>query len=198
MRHLLPLLLTILPALAPAAHAADWRPVERLDPYTVTGATGIALYRSIGERGPEVGGSRTIAHTRFDLTWTRDYRPQADGSCVLAVARPHLVITYTVPKAPAGIAPAVKASWDRFIAGMKEHERVHGRAIVDMVEKITAFSTGLTAADDPNCQKVRAALQKRLGEFIGEHRRQSQDFDREEMSEGGNVQQLILALVNGP
>ena len=40
---------------------------------------------SIGENGPVISGSRrTIAHTTFQLTWGRDYRERADGSCVIA------------------------------------------------------------------------------------------------------------------
>ena len=51
--------------------AADWKAVEREQPYTIQGTTGPELYASIGERGPEVAGlTRTIAHTTFKLTWT--------------------------------------------------------------------------------------------------------------------------------
>lgn len=185
-------------ALGLPALASDLHPVERTRTYAISGTTGIALYRSIGERGPEVGGSRTIAHTGFDLTWTRDYRPQADDACVLAVARPHLTVTTTLPKAPAGLPPAVAGSWQRFLAGIAAHERVHGRDIVAMVRGIEAFSTGLSAPDDPGCRKVRAALQAHLADVMAEHRRRTADFERAEMSDGGPVHRLILDLVNGP
>ena len=62
----------LLAAALPALAQQDWQPVERIAPYSVTGASGIELYRSIGERGPEVGAGRTIAHTDFELLWTRD------------------------------------------------------------------------------------------------------------------------------
>lgn len=181
-----------------AAEARDWQPQERVAPYPISGTTGIALYRSIGERGPAVGPRRAVAHTSFDLLWTRDYRPQADGSCVLAVARPSLVITYTLPKAPDGLAPAVAASWRRFRDGIAAHERVHGRHITEMVEKIAEVSLGLSAPDDPGCRKVRAALQGHLARLLAEQRQRGRDFDRVEMSDGGNVHRLILDLVNGP
>ena len=90
-------------AALPAAAAADWRPVERIEHYAITGSTGIELYRSIGDNGPSVGIGRAIAYTDFDLLWSRDYRPQADGSCVLASARPSLTITYLLPRAPASL-----------------------------------------------------------------------------------------------
>ena len=37
----------------------------------------------------------------------------------------------------------------------------------------------------------------RLGALSQAQRQQSRDFDRTELSEGGNIHQLILALVNG-
>lgn len=183
---------------APIAPAEPWEPVEQIKRYAVVGATGIELYRSIGERGPAAGVGQAVAVTSFKLTWTRDYRPQPDGSCVLAVAKPKLIITYTLPAAPKNLSPAVAESWKRFITGVEKHERVHGEQIIDMVRGIEAFSRGLTAEADPKCQKVREKLQARLKTFSDERVRQSREFDKVELTEGGAVHQLILALVNGP
>lgn len=191
-------LLALSSPLAAAAQAlGSWKPVEQVKTYAISGASGFALYQSIGERGP-TAGVQAVAHTTFRLTWRRDYRPQPDGACVLATARPNLTIIYTWPKAPANLPRDVAASWQRFIAGVEKHERVHGEHIVDMVKKIEVFSTGLRAPDDPKCQKVRAVLQKRLGELSDEQRQRGRDFDRSELSDGGAVHQLILSLVNGP
>ena len=179
----------------PAA-AAEWKPAERVETYGVTGDTGIDLYRSIGENGPNVGVGRAIAYTTFDLKWSRDYRPQPDGACRLVTAKPWLTIIYKLPKA-GKLPPATQRLWDVFAAGIAAHERVHGEIILDMVKQIEAFSVGLTAPDDPGCRKVRAVLQKRLGELSQEQRAKGRDFDKVEMSDGGNVHRLILALVNG-
>ncbi len=183
----------------PFAHAqtASWKPSEQIKTYAITGSSGIDLYRSIGERGPQAG-VQAVAHTTFKLTWRRDYRPQPDGACVLATARPNLTIIYTWPKAPTKLPPDVAASWQRFIAGVEKHERVHGQHILEMVKKIEAFSVGLRAEDDPKCQKVRVVLQQRLGELSDEQRQRGRDFDMDELSNGGAVHQLILTLVNGP
>ena len=190
---LLPLLLATTPAQAATSH-----PVTRNLTYPVAGATGLALYRSIGEKGPEIAGRTVIAHTRFDLTWTRRYRPRPDGACVLAVAVPHLTVTTTLPQAPAELAPAVARSWARFRAGVAAHESVHGRAIVAMVKRIAAFSAGLTAPADPGCRKVRAKLQAYLAKTIAAHKAASRAFDREEWGEDGAMRRLVLELVNGP
>ncbi|MCG6113595.1 MAG: DUF922 domain-containing protein [Mesorhizobium sp.] len=181
----------------PGAAMADWRPVERVEHYAVTGSTGIELYRSIGENGPSVGVGRAIAYTDFDLLWSRDYRPQADGSCVLASAVPSLTITYRLPRAPAALPAHTQRLWDVFIAGVEKHERVHGEILLDMTRQIEAVSVGLRAENDPDCQKVRAELQRQLVAISEERHERNREFDRVELSEGGNVHQLVLALVNG-
>jgi predicted secreted Zn-dependent protease len=179
------------------ASAAEWKPVERIEAYAISGATGIALYRSIGEHGPKIGKGRVIAYTDFKLLWSRDYRPQPDGSCVLASARPSLTITYRLPKPSGELPPPLRDSWARFRSGIEAHEREHGAGIVEMVRAIEATSVGLTVADDPKCRKIRQELTGRLAELSREQRRKSREFDQIEMSDGGNVHRLILALVNG-
>jgi predicted secreted Zn-dependent protease len=184
-------------AAAISGAAANWEAVERGEPYSISGTTGIELYQSIGANGPKIGIGRAIAYTNFDLKWSRDYQPQPGGSCVLVTARPHLIITYALPKPSSSLSPAMQRNWDRFIEGIRAHERVHGEDIKEMVRAIEAYSVGLSAPADPGCQKVRQKLQARLGELSQAQRQKSRDFDRVEMSNGGNIHQLILTLVNG-
>jgi len=186
----------VLIALLPGAARADWKPAEKIVTYPVSGRTGIDLYRSIGENGPKVGIGRVIAYTDFDLKWSRDYQKR-NGGCVLASARPFLTITHRLPKVSGELPAETQRLWKAFIAGVEKHERVHGEIILDMVKKIEAFSVGLTVPDDPDCQKIRAVLTKKLGELSQEQRQKSRAFDRAEMSDGGNVHQLVLRLVNG-
>lgn len=177
--------------------AAEWKAVEREVPYEIQGTTGPELYASIGDRGPEVGGlMRTIAHTTFKLTWTRDYQPR-NGGCVLASAKPKLTITYTLPKPASRLSGNVRSNWDLFISGVRDHEKVHGQMIKDMALKIERISIGLTVENDPNCRKIRQELTRRLAAISQEQRSKSRDFDRVELGDGGNIHQLILRLVNG-
>lgn len=179
------------------ALAADWKAVEREQPYLIRGTTGPELYASIGERGPEVGGlMRTIAYTTFKLTWTRDYQPR-NGGCVLASAKPKLTITYALPKPASRLAGTVRSNWETFIAGVRDHEKVHGEMIKDMVREIERISVGLAVDNDPNCRKIRQELTRRLAAISQEQRQKSRDFDRVELGDGGNIHQLILRLVNG-
>jgi predicted secreted Zn-dependent protease len=184
-------------ASVPAMALAEWQAVEELRPYSISGKTGAELYESIGARGPEAGAGRAIAHTTFKLTWTRKYEPQGNA-CVIVTNRPKLIITYTLPKPSAALPAAVKSSWETFISGVQAHERVHGETIKEMVKEIEATSIGLTVADDPDCKKIRIELTRRLGEISQRQRQRGRDFDKIEMGDGGNIQQLILKLVNGP
>lgn len=183
-------------SLTSPAHA-QWQAVEKTNTYAISGQTGAELYASIGERGPKVGGLvRAIAHTDFKLTWTRKYEPQ-DGGCTLVSAKPKLIITYTLPKPAKPLEGAMAQNWETFIAGVRDHERVHGDFIKDLVKAIEATSVGLSVAGDPNCREIRTELTRRLGELSMAQRQRSRDFDRVELSAGGNVHQLILNLVNG-
>lgn len=192
------ILLAVLLISSPAL--ADWKPIEKIDTYAVSGESAEQLYLSIGEKGPAVGtdgkARRVIAHTFFKLTWQRDYQPQA-GACVLKSARPKLIITYTLPKPAGKLPPALQARWDTFAAGLIAHEKVHGAGIVDMVDKIVAFSTGLTAENDPGCKKVRAELTAYLDKLSKAQRQDSRDFDKVEFGQDGNMLKLIAAFLGG-
>lgn len=176
---------------------AEGQVIERTEPYAISGTTGPELYASIGERGPLVGeGVRTIAHTNFKLTWRRDYQRRGNA-CTLASARPKLIITYTLPKPSAKLPPAVQKRWDVFIDGLRRHERMHGEDIKTMVKRIEATTIGFTVDNDPKCTKIREAIKEPLSQASLAQRKQSRDFDRVEMGEGGNIRRLILGLVNG-
>lgn len=184
-------------ASVPLSAFAEWQAVEKEAPYSIAGQTGAELYASIGERGPKAGLGRAIAHTNFKLTWTRKYEERG-GACVLAVAKPKLIITYTLPK-PAKLLPSgTRENWDIFIDGVRKHEIVHGDFIKEMVRAIEQATLGLTVPDDPKCRKIRAEMTKRLGALSQEQRQRSRDFDQVELTDGGNIHRLILRLVNGP
>ncbi len=183
-------------ALGPISANAEWKPVEREETYAIAGTTEPQLYMSIGERGPKIWSGRVIAHTNFALTWTRDYKPQPDGACVLTRATPKLIITYTIPKPASPLPPQVRARWDTFIAGVRAHEKVHGEFIKDMVREIEAASVGLTVPNDPKCKAIRNALTKRLGPISAKKGKRDAEFDRTELSDGGNVRRMVIAFVN--
>jgi predicted secreted Zn-dependent protease len=188
--------LLLAPLLPFPAFAAEVQAAEKIVPYAISGGSGIELYRSIGEHGPKSRNGRAIALTDYRLIWTRRYVPEG-GNCRLTTAVPHLTLITHLPK-PSGKLPArTDALWATFIAGITAHERVHGEIIKATVDAIRSATEGLTVPGDPSCRKIRAEVTKRVAALAAEMRRKNRDFDRVEMGKGGNVQQLILALVNG-
>lgn len=185
-------------ALATPTFAAEWKPTEQNVHYAISGTTPLALYTSIGEKGPELRGKRrAIAHTTWDLKWRRDYQKQAQG-CVLASALPFLKIIYTLPKPASKLSGVVNARWKRFYDGIVVHEHQHGVMIRQMTQTIIDETVGLTTAqDDGNCTELRAKVLATVKTQFENYTSRSFAFDREEMTRGGNVQQLVLGLVNG-
>ena len=102
-----------------------------------------------------------------------------------------------LPKPAEQLPAPIQKNWETFASGVRDHEKVHGEMIKDMVRDIEAVSVGLSVSGDPDCRKIRTELTKRLSELSLAQRQRSRDFDRTELSEGGNVHQLILNLVNG-
>lgn len=193
----LPLALAVAMLLGASTPAsAEWKPVERIVTYAIEGTSGPELYASIGARGPQAGGGRAIAHTNFRLTWKRDYQRRATA-CVLATAVPTLVITITVPKPARTLSPQITAKWQRFIAGVIAHERVHGEHITAMTRDIEKATVGLVEENDPDCRKIRQTMQPILGALSDRQRAQGREFDRIELGAGGNIERLVLGLVNG-
>lgn len=190
-------ILGVLLAALPMTAGAEWRAVETVKTYAISGTSGPQLYASIGQRGPTVGGlMRAIAHTSFKLTWTRKYEKR-DNSCVLAIARPKLIITYVLPKPASNLAAPTRENWQKFISGVQAHERVHGDFIKEMVGEIEKATLGLTVPDDPGCTKIRTEMTRLLTAISQAQRQRSVDFDRVELTNGGNIHQLVLELVNG-
>lgn len=180
------------------ARADDIRPKYVEKTYAISGTSGFDLYQSIGERGPRIrgGASSAIALTEFDLKWGRDY-VRRGNDCVLAEVRPFLTITYTYPKPSQKLPPEVAARWRVFIEGMRTHEEVHGRYVLEMAQQIYDTTLGFSQPDDPNCRKIRQAIQTPLKTAFDRYKARNRAFEQSEMRRGGNVHQLILQLVNG-
>jgi len=175
------------------AHAADGVTVTEKH-FAISGSTGAELYASIGRNGPD----NAIAHTTYTLTWSRRRLVPQGGACRLADARPTVAITYTFPK-PEGKLPAVaRKRWDIFIAGVREHEEVHGQMIREMLADLNASIAGLVTRNDAGCQKAKREMTRRVKEATLAHKERSRAFDRVEMSAGGTVHRLVMALVNEP
>jgi predicted secreted Zn-dependent protease len=183
-------------ALILAANSAEWKPREIVKTYGVSGSSGPELYQSIGENGPLIGTVRTIAHTNWDIKWSRNYVPDGEA-CILKSAKPFVAIIYTLPKPSSKLSSAMAARWAPFIEGIHAHEKVHGVDIVAMVDEIIANTVGLRHENDAQCKLIRAQVLTLVKAANETYRAKSKAFDNQEMSVGGPMHRLILALVNG-
>lgn len=181
-----------------AANAQDsWKATEEIKPYSISGTSGFELYRSIGERGPQIAGKRrVIAHTSYVLTWDRKF-DHSGNACTIISARPKLKITYTLPKPSKRLSPDIQKNWDTFYKGVYQHELEHGEIAKEMTRDIVQTTMGLSVPNDPKCSKMRKELIKIITDYVKIQRERGQAFDRAEMGSGGNVEQLVLSLVNG-
>jgi predicted secreted Zn-dependent protease len=198
-RTVLALTLALVASPLAAQEPGAWKPVEKIERYAISGQTELDLYKSIGEKGPMVRGGkvRAIAYTDFKLTWTRRYENDANGGCRIAENTPNVTIIYRFPKPTGKLSPSVKANWATFEAGIETHERQHGQFIMQMVRRMVAETSGLSAANDPSCKQVRAELTRRLGAAFKEKSGKDAAFDKAEMGDGGTVRRLVMTFVYG-
>lgn len=182
--------------LALPAPAAEWQATEVTKTYAVSGSSGPELYASIGQNGPTIGPTRTIAVTNYDLRWRRSYVPEGT-SCRLAAAIPFLTITYTLPKPSAKLPAATAALWQAFADGIAAHEKVHGRYVREMTQAILDTTVGMVVENDPGCRLIKERVKAPILEAGLAYKAKNSAFEKSEMAKGGNVHRLILALVNG-
>ena len=171
-----------------SAHAAG---PAKIVTYPVEGASGIELYRSIGANGPK----GVIAETRYKLSWKRLFDEEG-GDCRLVRFEPALSISVVLPKPKKPLADPLRQRWETFIAGVRKHEDVHVEMIGRMVEATRKAAAGAEVKNDRTCAKVKKLVSRIISEHVEGYKAASGEFDRREMSDGGNVHQLVLALVN--
>lgn len=178
--------------MATPALAAE--PPVTLKTYPVSGATGMELYESIGRNGPKGGDSGAIAQTVMNLKWKRLF-DERSGDCYLVKLQPVVTITMILPKPKGALSGDLKARWTRFADGVRSHEDVHVDMIRTFLAQAQASAAGAMVRGDKSCAKVKAEVSRRLDEALAAHKARNRDFDRLELSDGGNVHRLILNLV---
>ncbi|MEM0899237.1 MAG: DUF922 domain-containing protein [Pseudomonadota bacterium] len=178
-----------------SAQVFDWKPSHTTRFYDVSGQSGIEIYRDIGQKGPSVGIRRAIGLTEWDLKWQRNYVPEND-SCRLTAVRPFLAITTTLPRSRSIRSTDLARKWARFEKGIAVHEQGHSDRLYAVVDDIIARTSELVVFDDPQCREIRAEVQRRVKAAFDRYQADNTAYERREMSNGGNVQQLILELVN--
>ena len=65
-----------------------------------------------------------------------------------------------------------------------------------MLAELRASIADITIADDATCQKAKREMTRRVKDATRAQKERSRAFDRVELSDGGTVHQLVMALVN--
>jgi predicted secreted Zn-dependent protease len=163
--------------------------------YPISGRTGTELVEAMNREGPKRGFmAHAIAQTSYTVDWELKVT-EASGICRLADATGTLNLTYTFPSVASHLSPALNRRWKRFYAGVRAHEREHGRMAKAMVRATEKSIIGLTRENDRFCIKTRHAAKRRIRDVYNQYEARQVAFDKREHSDGGRVERLVEALM---
>jgi predicted secreted Zn-dependent protease len=174
--------------------AAGVKVSETTRSYEVAGKTGAALLAVMDRRGPKHGFlTRAIAQTRYSISWTIEWG-ETHTACRVKSIDGKLDITYTYPEAQ-DLPRGLELRWDKFLAGVKKHEKVHGDIARQMTRAVEKSVAKLSINNDPGCRKARAEVKGRTAAIYADYEARQIKFDAREHRNGGKVEGLIEALM---
>ena len=140
--------------------AAGVKVSEKVRSYEIDGKTGEALLASMDRHGPKHGFlTRAIAQTRYSVSWTVEWG-ETRAACRVKSIDGELDITYTYPRAHR-LSSGLERRWNRFLAGVKKHEKSHGDMARQMARTVEKSVAKLSIDDDPGCRKTRIEVKRR-------------------------------------
>jgi len=163
--------------------------------YDVAGKTGAELVEAMDGLGPRHGhATRAIAETGYIVHWKLDVTRDG-GICRLRRADGTIDLTYTFPRRTSPSGPALGRRWDRFMAGVRQHEHTHGRIAKQMMRATDTALAGLKQADNWFCTGLRWEARRRIDAIYADYEARQNAFDAREHRNGGHVEQLVGALM---
>jgi predicted secreted Zn-dependent protease len=163
--------------------------------YVIAGKTGAALLDAMDRRGPKHGLlTRAIAQTRYTIAWKMEWG-ETRAACRVKRADGTLAVIYTYPKVSGPVSRAMQRKWDRFLAGVTKHEKMHGLIARQMVDEAQRSIGKLAIRNDPGCRKSRREVTRRVDAVYAKYEKRQVGYDEREHREGGPVEALIDALV---
>lgn len=175
--------------------AAGVKVVSRTQTYPIVGATGQALVEAMDRNGPKHGFmTRAIAQTTYTVEWQFKVKT-AGKACRMLDADGTLNVTYTFPRVASPMTISLAARWKRFFAGVRKHERMHGRIARAMVAAASKSARGTVFEADPSCQRTRREAKRRIDAVYAAYEARQVAFDAREHGDGGPVERLVAAFV---
>ena len=177
---------------------ADTKLTVHVRTYDVVGKTGAELIESMDGLGPKHGfTTRAIAETGYTVHWDLDVA-RTDGVCRLRGAEGKIDLTYTFPNRTSPASPSLTRRWDRFMAGVRQHEHTHGRIAMRMMKATETALAGLQRPDNWFCTSVHREAKRRIDAIYAEYEAKQVAFDTREHRSGGHVEHLVDALTGKP
>jgi predicted secreted Zn-dependent protease len=164
--------------------------------FPISGVSGETILNELERKGPKHGFmSRAIAQTRYTmnsdaLAWRHD-----NGVCVVTKPSVRLDITYIYPKVSGSMSGAMRARWQRFMAGVTKHEEVHGRLARQMAHAADKAISGLRVKDGKGCTRLHTEMKRVVNLVVADYEARQRRFDAVEHKSGGNIEGLIRKLV---
>ena len=178
---------------APAAFAGT-RLTVHVRTYDIAGKTGADLVEAMDGMGPRHGfTTRAIAETGYAVHWDLDVA-KSGGACVLRGAEGTIDLTYTFPRRTSPASPALSRRWDRFMAGVRQHEHTHGRIAMRMMRATETALAGLKRPASWFCGGLRQEAKRRIDAIYADYEARQNAFDVREHRSGGHVEHLVDAL----
>ncbi|MDX8524625.1 DUF922 domain-containing protein [Mesorhizobium sp. MSK_1335] len=163
--------------------------------YDVAGRTGAELIEAMDGLGPRHGhATRAIAETGYTVHWQLDVK-RDNGICRLRQADGTIDLTYTFPRRTSPSSPALSRRWDRFMAGVRQHEHTHGRIAKQMMRATETALAGLELQDNWFCTGLRWDARRRIDTIYADYEAKQNAFDVSEHRDGGHVEHLVMALI---
>ena len=177
------------------AAAAGTKLTVHVRSYDVAGRTGAELVEAMDGLGPRHGhATRAIAETGYTVHWKLDVT-RDDGICRLRQANGTIDLTYTFPRRISPSGPALSKRWERFMAGVRQHEHTHGRIARHMMRATDTALAGLERPDNWFCTGLRWDARRRINAIYADYEARQNAFDAREHRDGGHVDRLVHALI---
>ena len=195
MRHLSLAILAAAGVLFCGTASAGIKLTVHVRTYDVAGKTGAELIDSMDGLGPRHGhATRAIAETGYTVHWDLDVK-RDNGICRLREATGKIDLTYTFPRRTSPSGRALNRRWDRFMAGVRQHEHTHGRIAKQMMRATGTALAGLERPDNWFCTGLRWDARRRIDTIYAEYEAKQNAFDAREHRAGGHVDHLVNGLM---
>ncbi|WP_353642112.1 DUF922 domain-containing protein [Mesorhizobium sp. WSM2239] len=162
----------------------------KTETYSIVGNTGEALLDAMDLRGPRYGLlARAMAQTRYKVEWDDDWL-RSGSKCRLKSADATLSIVYRYPALARPASRKLERRWKAFMAGVRQHEEMHGRLARQMVLAAHKSVSRLARRDDL-CIRSKRQFERIIDAVYAKYEARQARFDEVEHGEGGNVDRLL-------